>query len=340
MISSAKPLILAIESSCDDTGAAVWGYGKLLSNVVASQLQHAETGGIVPEVASRAHQQMIIPVVKKALLEAGISSRDLDAIAVTKGPGLMGSLVVGVAFAKSMASALGIPLIDVHHMEAHVLAHYATPHQPDFPFLCLTVSGGHTQLLVVKGPFAYQELGCTLDDAAGEAFDKSGKLLGLPYPAGPLVDKWAQSGTARFSFSKSQLPGYDYSFSGLKTSILYFLREKIAENPEFVAQNMADLCASIQHSIIEALLGPVERALKETGLQQLALAGGVSANSGLRAAAKQLCAGLGVELFVTPIQLATDNAGMIAAAASFAYAEGRFADPELGPEARLEMSKA
>jgi len=337
-ILAAEPCILAIESSCDDTSAAIWKQGKLLSNVVASQLMHDKTGGIVPEVASRAHQQVIIPVVKRALEEASIQANMLDAVAVTKGPGLMGSLVVGVAFAKTYAAGLGIPLIEVHHMEAHVLAHFATENKPTFPFLCLTVSGGHTQLLVVKGPFSYEEIGRTLDDAAGEAFDKSGKLLGLPYPAGPHIDRLAKDGTAKFEFSKQNIDHFDFSYSGLKTSILYFLQKEVRKNPNFVKENLNDLAASIQHSIVSSLLVKTEAALAKTGLKQLALAGGVSANSGLREAAKALADKLDITLFVTPISLATDNAGMIAAAASFAYTEGRFAKDTLAPAARLSMN--
>ncbi|MFK8056732.1 MAG: tRNA (adenosine(37)-N6)-threonylcarbamoyltransferase complex transferase subunit TsaD [Saprospiraceae bacterium] len=333
-----EPCILAIESSCDDTSAAVWRHGKLLSNVVASQLMHDKTGGIVPEVASRAHQQVIIPVVKRALEEADVDPKELDAVAVTRGPGLMGSLVVGVAFAKTYAAGLGIPLIEVHHMEAHVLAHFATEYKPTFPFLCLTVSGGHTQLLVVKGPFSYEEIGRTLDDAAGEAFDKSGKLLGLPYPAGPHIDRLAKEGNPKFEFSKQNLDGFDYSYSGLKTSILYFLQKEVRKNPDFIEENLNDLAASIQHSIVESLLIKAEAALHETGLKQLALAGGVSANSGLREASKALTDRLGIKLYTTPIRLSTDNAGMIAAAASFAYAEGRFAEDTLAPAARFAMS--
>jgi len=334
----ADPCILAIESSCDDTSAAVWRNGKLLSNVVASQLMHDKTGGIVPEVASRAHQQVIIPVVKRALLEAKVSSSDLDAVAVTRGPGLMGSLVVGVAFAKTYAAGLDVPLIEVHHMEAHVLAHFAAEEKPTFPFLCLTVSGGHTQLLIVRGPFSYEEIGRTLDDAAGEAFDKSGKLLGLPYPAGPHIDRLAKSGSPKFEFSKQNIEGFDFSYSGLKTSILYFLQKEVRKNPAFIEQNLNDLAASIQHAIISSLLIKTEAALADTGLKQLAFAGGVSANSGLREAGLQMATRLGVKLHITPLKLATDNAGMIAAAASFAYQEGRFANDTLAPAARLPMS--
>ena len=331
------PTLLAIESSCDDTGAAVWTDGRLASNVVASQLMHEATGGIVPEVASRAHQQVIVPTVRRALAEAGVSAQQLDAVAVTRGPGLLGSLVVGVAFAKTYAAALGVPVVEVHHMEAHVLSHFATDRAPEFPFLCLTVSGGHTQLLVVEGPFSYREIGRTLDDAAGEAFDKSGKLLGLPYPAGPHVDRLARSGTARFAFAKPRIEGHDFSYSGLKTSILYFLQREMRRDPDFIQDNLADLCASVQAAIVDSLIAKCRGALADTGLPRLALAGGVSANSGLRAEAAALCAELGVELYVTPIRLATDNAGMIAAAAQFAYREGRFASDELTASARLPM---
>ena len=334
----AEPKILAIESSCDDTGAAVWREGKLVSNLVASQLEHDLTGGIVPEVASRAHQQVIASVVEKALLEANTEMKELDAIAVTSGPGLMGSLVVGVAFAKTYAATLNIPLIGVNHMEAHVLSHFATENKPDFPFLCLTVSGGHTQLLVVNGPFSYQEIGRTHDDAAGEAFDKSGKLLGLPYPAGPHIDKLAKLGKPVFEFAKPKMPGHDFSYSGLKTSILYFLQKEMKQDRDFIKNNLADLCASIQASIVASLIEKSRDALLETGLKQFALAGGVSANSGLRQAAQALATDLDIELFVTPIQLSTDNAGMIAAAASFAYTDGKFADDTLSPHTRLPMS--
>ncbi len=333
----AQPKLLAIESSCDDTGAAVWGAGRLLSNIVASQVQHEITGGIVPEVASRIHQQAISVVVREALRVAGVDQSQLDAVAVTKGPGLMGSLVVGIAFAKTYAAALDIPLIEVHHMEAHVLSHFATDHQPAFPFLCLTVSGGHTQLLVVKSPFDYELLGQTLDDAAGEAFDKSGKLLGLPYPAGPHIDRLAAEGSAVYAFAKPRIPGHDFSYSGLKTSILYFLQAEQRRDADFIPNNLADLCASVQAAIVETLIDKLREAVEATGLRRIALAGGVSANSGLRQAAARLADQLGAELFVTPIRLSTDNAGMIAAAASFAYAEGKFADDELAPAARMGM---
>ena len=335
----ADPTILAIESSCDDTGAALWRGGRLRSNVVASQLQHAATGGIVPEVASRAHQHTIVPVVAEALRIGGSAPEQLDAVAVTRGPGLMGSLVVGVAFAKAYAAALDVPLVEVNHMEAHVLAHFATDDPPAFPFLCLTVSGGHTQLLIVRGPFAYEEIGRTLDDAAGEAFDKSGKLLGLPYPAGPHVDRYAREGEPVYAFAKPNMPGLDFSYSGLKTSILYFLRDRLAEDPNFIEDHLPDLCASVQAAIVETLLVKVREALEQTGLRRLALAGGVSANSSLRSGAQALCRELGIPLHLTPIALATDNAGMIAAAAHFAYAAGRFADDDLAPAARLAVGE-
>ncbi len=334
------PTILAVESSCDDTGAAVWRSGKLVSNVVTAQLEHVDTGGIVPEVASRAHQHTIVPVVRRAMTLAGIAPSYLDAVAVTRGPGLMGSLVVGVAFAKTYAAALGVPLIEVNHMEAHVLAHFATDDPPEFPFLCLTVSGGHTQLLIVRGPFDYEEIGRTLDDAAGEAFDKTGKLLGLPYPAGPHIDRLAQQGEPRFAFAKPSLPGLNFSYSGLKTSILYFLRERLARDPSFVTDNLPDLCASVQQAIVDSLIAKAREALRQTGLTRFALAGGVSANSGLRRAAAALCAEREVTLHLTPVSLATDNAGMIAAAAHFAYREGRFAADDLKPEARLVIGRA
>ena len=339
-ILASSPTLLAIESSCDDTGAAVWRDGRLASNVVASQLQHATTGGIVPEVASRAHQGTIVPVVERALAAAECRPRELDAVAVTRGPGLMGSLVVGVAFAKAYAAALDVPLIGVNHMEAHVLSHFATDHRPPFPFVCLTVSGGHTQLLVVRGPFAYEEIGRTLDDAAGEAFDKTGKLLGLPYPAGPHVDRLAQAGKPRFAFAKPQIAGLDFSYSGLKTSVLYFLRDRKSEAPSFISDHLADLAASIQAAIVDSLVEKARLALEQTGLRHLALAGGVSANSGLRSAAGALCAELDAELYLTPIALSTDNAGMIAAAASFAYADGRFAADDLAPAARWAVGTA
>ena len=290
--------ILGIESSCDDTSAAVWKDGKILSNCVANQEIHARYGGVVPEVASRAHQQNILPVVQQAIEQAGISKKDLSAIAFTKGPGLVGSLIVGVSFAKSLALALDIPLIGVNHMQAHIMAHFAEEPYPSFPFLCLTVSGGHTQIVKVKSPFDFELLGETLDDAAGEAFDKSGKLLGLDYPAGPLIDKLAKQGTPRFEFSKPRIQGLNFSFSGLKTGILYFLQGEMKKDPNFIQENKADICASIQNTIVQILLGKLVRASKETGIKRIAIAGGVSANSELRATLEEKAKKHHWELFI------------------------------------------
>lgn len=332
------PTILAIESSCDDTSAAIWANNRLLSNELHSQSEHVSTGGVVPEVASRAHQAAIIRVIKKSLQKAEKKIDDIDAIAVTFGPGLMGSLVVGTAFAKAFAAGLNVPLIPIHHMEAHVLCHFATDKRPEFPFLCLTVSGGHTQLLRVDSPFKYTQLGATIDDAAGEAFDKSGKLLGLPYPAGPHIDRLAKDGNARFAFAKPKLDGLNFTYSGLKTSILYFLKDQLKSNPNFINDNINDLCASVQKAIIDSLIIRLEKAIQQTGLKQVALAGGVSANSELRIRAKQLADKMNCSLYVPPISLSTDNAGMIAAAAHFAYKEQRFADDYLEPQPRVAMS--
>ena len=277
--------ILAIESSCDETSAAVIADGKVLSNIIANQTVHEQYGGVVPELASRAHQENIVPVVDLALKKAGMQPADLSAVAFTQSPGLIGSLLVGSCFAKSMALALDVPLIGVHHMQAHVLANFIEDPKPGFPFLCLTVSGGHTQIVHCEGPLDMRIIGETLDDAAGEAFDKSAKLLGLPYPGGPLIDKYAQTGNpARFKFPEPQIPGLNFSFSGLKTAILYFLQENKASNPDFVEQNLADICASIQHRIITILMNKLVKAAAETGVTEIGIAGGVSANSGLRKA--------------------------------------------------------
>ena len=274
--------ILAIESSCDDTAAAVICDGVVLSNCVANQDAHMQYGGVVPEVASRAHQANIVPVVDLALKKAGVKKEEIDAIGFTRGPGLMGSLIVGTSFAKSFALALGLPLIEVNHMHAHVLAHFAEDPKPNFPFLCLTVSGGHTQIVLVRSFMDMEVIGQTADDAAGEAFDKSGKLLGLGYPAGPLVDKLAQQGRARFPFPEPSMEGLNFSFSGLKTSILYFLKKQMAENPKFIEENLQDISASIQESIVTILLKKLRKATRQTGIKEVAIAGGVSANSGLR----------------------------------------------------------
>lgn len=329
--------ILGIESSCDDTSAAVIQDTVILSNVIASQKVHSEYGGVVPELASRAHQQNIIPVIDTALKRANINSNQLSAIAFTNGPGLMGSLLVGNSFAKAMAYTLNIPLIQVNHLQAHVLAHFLDkPNEektkPHFPFLCLTVSGGHTLLLQVNDYFDMKKLGGTIDDAAGEAFDKAAKILGLPYPGGPVIDKYANDGDPqKFSFSISHLPGLDYSFSGLKTSFLYFVRDNLKENPNFIEENIHDLAASIQFAIIKSLTDKVKKAFKETQCQDLVLAGGVSANSQLRAAMSDLSARHKKNIFLPPLDLTTDNAAMVAVCGYFKYQKGEFVGYDVAP---------
>ncbi len=330
--------ILAIESSCDDTSAAVVRNGKILSNVTTAQIIHAVYGGVVPELASRQHQQLILPVVRRALDEAKVSKKELDAIAFTIGPGLLGSLVVGVSFAKSLALALNLPMIEVNHMQAHILAHFGTDNQPPFPFLCLTVSGGHTQLVVVRDYDAFELLGESLDDAAGEAFDKSGKILGLEYPAGPIIDKLAQLGEAKYKFSEPRIEEFNFSFSGLKTSILYMLQKNMAENSNFIIENLNDICASIQKAIIDTLIKKLKSAQEFTQIEHIAIAGGVSANSGLRNALKvwgdvqpQL------KFYIPPISLSTDNAGMIGVAAFYKYLKSDFADILVTPTASLSV---
>jgi len=307
--------ILAIESSCDDTAAAILQNDKVLSNVVANQLIHNEFGGVVPELASRAHQLNIVPVIDVALKKAGIQKEDLSAIAFTQGPGLMGSLLVGSSFAKSMAIALNIPLLAVNHMQAHILAHFIDEEgfdQPTFPFLALTISGGHTQIVRVNDFFDMEIIGETTDDAVGEAFDKSAKILGLPYPGGPLVDKHAQKGNPKaFTFTKPKVPRLDFSFSGLKTAILYFIQKKTAENPDFIAENIDDICASIQHTIIEILMEKLQLALQETGITQVAIGGGVSANSGIRKTLKEAEQKYGWKTYIPKFEYTTDNAAMI-----------------------------
>ncbi len=334
----AHPIILAIESSCDDTGAAVLAGGKLLSNVVATQKVHEQYGGVVPELASRAHQQHVLPVVTAALRQAGVALTDLDAVAVTQGPGLLGSLLVGGMFAKTLALALGKPLLAVNHMRAHILAHFLHHATPSFPFLCLTVSGGHTQLVVVRSALEMEVIGQTIDDAAGEAFDKTAKLLGLPYPGGPHLDRLARQGNPqRFTFPVGAMPGFDFSFSGLKTSVLYFLKKEIAANPNFVAENLADLCASIQHAIVATLLRQLRRAAAATGLTHIALAGGVAANSGLREALQAEAAAQGWQVFIPDIAFCTDNAAMVAMTAHFQYQAGDFATQLTSPDPRLKL---
>jgi len=334
-------LILGIESSCDDTSAAVIRDRQLLSNVIAGQDVHEKYGGVVPELASRAHQQNIVPVVDRALKEAGISSRDIDAVAFTRGPGLLGSLLVGSSFTKGFTAALGIPMIEVNHLQAHIMVHFiqssvSMGHSPRFPFLCLLVSGGHTQLVVVRDHHTMEILGRTIDDAAGEAFDKCAKLLGLPYPGGPHVDRLAQQGDGlRFTFNKPRLAGFDYSFSGLKTSFLYYLRDQLKTDPEFVEKNKADLAASLQHTIIDILLNKLRKAMEHTGIDQVALAGGVSANSGLRSAMEREAEKRNWELFIPPLIFTTDNAAMIAITGYYRYLEGYFASDDIAPLARM-----
>lgn len=327
--------ILAIESSCDDTSVAVINNGKVLSNLVAGQQIHEQYGGVVPELASRAHQQNIVPLVDVALKKAGVTTQDLSAVAFTAGPGLIGSLMVGCSFAKGLALSLNLPLITVHHMQAHILAHFIDDPKPEFPFLCLTVSGGHTQLVKLTNYFEQEVIGKTIDDAAGEAFDKAAKILGLPYPGGPLIDKYAKDGDPlAYEFPISNMPDLDYSFSGLKTSFLYFIQKQVAQNPDFIGQNLNDICASIQHAIIKQLMKKLIAAAKQTNIKQIALAGGVSANSGLRIALETEGKKRGWKTFIPDFQYCTDNAGMIAMAAHFKYLAGDFATQETAPFAR------
>jgi N6-L-threonylcarbamoyladenine synthase len=328
--------ILGIESSCDDTSAAVLKDTFLLSNEIANQKVHSAFGGVVPELASRAHQQNIIPVVDVALRKAKIDKNELAAIAFTRGPGLLGSLLVGTSFAKSMAMGLDIPIIEVDHLKAHILSHFiddeeAKPH-PAFPFLCLTVSGGHTQIVRVDSPSEMAIIGATLDDAAGEAFDKAAKIMGLPYPGGPVIDKLAKSGNPNaFQFPEPKIPGLNYSFSGLKTSFLYFLRDRLKEQNDFIERNKEDLSASLQATIIHILLGKLKRASTETGIQEIAIAGGVSANSGLRAELQALAGKEGWNTYIPKLQYSTDNAAMIAIAGYFKYLNGDYARQDLAP---------
>ena len=308
------------------------------NNIVATQSVHEKYGGVVPELASRAHQENLIPVVHEALSTAGISKKELAAIAVTRGPGLMGSLLVGVSFAKAFAKSLDIPLIDVNHMQAHVLAHFISEPRPKFPFICLTVSGGHTQLVLVKDHLTMEVIGETQDDAVGEAFDKTAKLLGLPYPGGPLLDRHAKKGNPKaFTFPVTRMPGLNYSFSGIKTAVLYFLRDRLAENPNFIAENLADLCASIQYTLVEMLLIKLKVAMKEYGITEVAIAGGVSANSGLRAALSALSLRKGWTLYVPEFEYCTDNAGMIAMAAHYKYLRGEFVGYDIAPLAKMKF---
>lgn len=325
-------IILAIESSCDDTAASVIKNGKILSNKVATQAIHELYGGVVPELASRAHQQNVVPVVDIALKEAGIGLNQLSAVAFTKGPGLIGSLMVGSSFAKSLAHALQIPLVGVHHMQAHVLAHFIDDPKPQFPFLCLTVSGGHTQIVKLTSYFKQEILGKTIDDAAGEAFDKAAKILGLPYPGGPLIDKYAQLGDPKaFAFPQPNIPELDYSFSGLKTSILYFIQKQVKVNPNFIEDNLASLCASIQYAIITHLMKKLQLASKQTGIKEISLAGGVSANSNLRKTLEETGQKLGWNTYIPAFEYCTDNAAMIAMTAHFKYLESIFEEEDTAP---------
>lgn len=333
-------VILGIESSCDDTSAAVIRDEHLLSNLISNQKVHEEYGGVVPELASRAHQANIIPVVDTALKKAGVTIHDISAIAFTRGPGLLGSLLVGSSFAKGFALARKIPIIDVNHLHGHVLAHFiktdTVDKHPQFPFLCLLISGGHTQLVVVRDYLDMTIIGNTIDDAAGEAFDKCAKVLGLPYPGGPVVDRNAALGNPHaFTFAKPLPHGLDFSFSGLKTSFLYFLRDRVKENPQFVEHNINDLCASLQHTIITILMDKLLAAAKQTGIKQIAIAGGVSANSGIRTTLTDLGKAKGWEVFIPEFRFTTDNAAMIAIAGYYKFLRGEFAQQDVVPLARL-----
>jgi N6-L-threonylcarbamoyladenine synthase len=330
------PVILGIESSCDETSASVCADGVILSNVIANQTIHEAYGGVVPELASRVHQQNIIPAVQQAIFNAKVNKNDIDAVAFTRGPGLLGSLIVGVSFAKSFALALGKPLIEVNHMQGHVLAHFIGDHQPSFPFLCLTVSGGHTQIVLVKDYFDMEIIGQTTDDAAGEALDKTSKVLGLPYPGGPLIDKYARQGNREaYKFPEPQIPGFDFSFSGLKTSIMYFIRDNVKNNPNFLQENMADICASVEYRVVTILLNKLKKAAVEYGIKDIALAGGVSANTGLREGLTQLAAQQGWNAFIPKFEYCTDNAAMIAIAGYYKYLKGEFVGQEIAPLARM-----
>jgi N6-L-threonylcarbamoyladenine synthase len=334
--------ILGIESSCDDTSAAVIADGKILANVIAGQKVHEAYGGVVPELASRAHQQNIVPVVDHALKTADISKRQISAIAYTRGPGLLGSLLVGASFAKSMSLALGVPLIAVNHMQAHILAHFIQEKEkqsavPSFPFLCLTVSGGHTQIVRVNGYFDLEVLGETIDDAAGEAFDKIAKILGFPYPGGPLVDKLAQSGSRKYAFPHPKVSVYNYSFSGLKTSFLYFIKDKLKEDENFIEKNKPDICASIQETIIDILLEKFLKAAKDTGISELAIAGGVSANSRLRSALGEIAKKNNFRLYIPKFEYCTDNAAMIAMTGYLKFIENQFSSLDQTPQARYKL---
>ncbi len=338
-----EPIILGIESSCDDTSAAVLVGHKLLSNVIASQAVHTAYGGVVPELASRAHEQNIVPVVSEAIRRAGITAQDIDAIAFTRGPGLLGSLLVGTNFAKGLALSLGIPMVEVNHLHAHVLAHFieedGEEHQsPEFPFLCLLVSGGNSQIILVRSASDMTIIGQTIDDAAGEAFDKCAKVMGLGYPGGPVVNRLANEGNPKaFAFSKPNVPGYDYSFSGLKTSFLYTLRDELEKNPNFIEERKADLCASLQATVIDILMKKLRQAAKDLGIRQVAVAGGVSANTGLREAFHDHARRYGWQVFIPKFAYTTDNAAMVAMNGYFSFVEGKRTELDAVPFARVTM---
>ncbi|TXF75084.1 tRNA (adenosine(37)-N6)-threonylcarbamoyltransferase complex transferase subunit TsaD [Chryseobacterium sp.] len=337
-------IILGIESSCDDTSAAVIRGNKILSNIAANQEIHNEYGGVVPELASRAHQQNIIPVVEKSVSQANIQQKDISAVGFTRGPGLLGSLLVGTSFAKSLAMSLGVPLIEVNHLQAHILAHFiedANIMPPKFPFLCLTVSGGHTMIVLVKDYFDMEIIGRTTDDAAGEAFDKIGKIFGLDYPAGPIIDKLSKNGNENsFQFNKPRLENYDYSFSGIKTSVLYFIQKEIKKNPDFIRENIDDLCASVQRSIVEILMEKLEKASKNLNINEVAIAGGVSANSALRAAMQKNAENLGWNIYIPKFEYTTDNAAMIAMVAQLKFQRGEFSDLSVSATARYDIEES
>lgn len=327
--------ILAIESSCDETSAAIIKDGKVLSNVIATQKVHEQYGGVVPEMASRAHMQNIVPVVDVALQNAGVSKTDIQAVAFTQAPGLIGSLLVGACFAKSYAQALNVPLIAVHHMQAHVLAHFIEDPKPEFPFLCLTVSGGHTQIVLCHSHLDMEVIGETMDDAAGEAFDKTAKMLGLPYPGGPLVDKYAAQGNPkRFVFPVSDMDGYAFTFSGIKTAVLYFLQKEKKLDGAFVENNLADICASVQHTIIKMLMKKLKQAADDLGIKHIGIAGGVSANSGLRKALTEAGEQYGWQVYIPKFEYCTDNAAMIGITAHYKYLAGQFTDLSISPTPR------
>ena len=335
--------ILGIESSCDDTSASIIHNGKVLSNVIANQEIHAKYGGVVPELASRAHQQNIVPVVQQAIAQANITKAQLSAIAFTKGPGLMGSLLVGTSFAKSLSLGLNIPLIDVNHMQGHILAHFIEEEDckiPPFPFICLTVSGGHTQIVKINDYFEMEILGETIDDAVGEAYDKTAKILGLPYPGGPLVDKYAQLGNPKaFPFTKPKVGNLAFSFSGLKTQILYFIKKQLKENPDFITENLNDICASVQYTIVEVLMDKLKNAVKQTGIKHIAIAGGVSANSEIRKRLVLAQKHFGWTTYIPKFQYTTDNAAMIAITGYLKYLKNDYASIAVTAKARLKVTE-